>query len=100
MINQEDRETLPFEVLEQRAAMAEQRAKDAKKKLLQTVEQILTVALDALSTRVRVIFSLALTAALFAFAMYEPTVLRVIAATIFGGLMIVAGMFKGGGDAC
>ena len=98
MIDEQDRETIPFEELEHRAVMAEQKAREAKKKLLSTVGILLSTALDALSARVRVIFSVALMATIFAFSMYEPTILRVVAATIFGGLLIVAGMFKDGGD--
>ena len=79
-----DERQIPFEVLEQRAAVAEQKAVAAKKNLQATFAVIANAALDALAARARVYLSMLLTAALFVYSMIDPTVLRVAAATIFG----------------
>ena len=94
MIDDEDVQTIPFEVLEQRATVAEEKAKAAKKQVQATFATIASAALDVLSQRARAFFSLSLMATLFAGSMWEPSALRVAAATIFGGLLILAGMFK------
>jgi hypothetical protein len=94
MIDEHDRSTVPFEELEHRAAVAEQKAKDAKKNLQATFATIASAALDALAARARVVFFVVLMASLFAYSMIEPSFLRVGAATLFGLLLILAGLFK------
>lgn len=94
MIDEQDRQTLPFEELEHRAAIAEQKAVEAQRRVKATFSEVISAALDVLSAKARVIFSLLLMAGLFAYSMIDPNFYRVAAATIFGGLLILAGLFK------
>lgn len=96
---EDDVRQVPFEELEHRAVVAEQRAVEAKKKVQQTFAVIASAALDALSAKARAIFSLLLMAGLFAYSMVDPSTLRLAGATIFGGLLILAGLFKESKDA-
>jgi hypothetical protein len=93
MIDQDERQ-VPFEELEHRAAEAEKKAVAARQSIKATFSVIASAALDAVAARARVIFFVVLMAGLFAYSMWEPTALRVAAATIYGGLCILAGLFK------
>ena len=96
MIDEEDKQTLPFKVLEQRAAVAETKAITAEKKLKDEFAKIIRIALGVLSQKARVIYSMTLMAALYVFSMVEPSILRVSAAFLFSLCLIHAGMFKDG----
>jgi hypothetical protein len=87
-------ENMTFEELEHRAAVQEQRAVEAKKKVMATFATIANAALVALSVKALVIYSLTLMAGAFAWSLADPSVLRVAAATIFSLILILAGVFK------
>lgn len=73
----------------------EHRAKLAVKKKEEFWMKIMRVALDALSERIVIFFSLSGSAALFAWSMVDPSVLRLISASIFTGMTFLPALFKG-----
>jgi hypothetical protein len=87
-------QTMSFEELEARAMTREQNAKLAEKKVRDQFALIARVALDALSKRIFLFASLAATVGLFAFSMAEPSVLRLISASAFAGLVFLPTLYK------
>lgn len=87
-----------FEEMEMRAVQAKEEAEKARKRVKDVFSTVIRLALDALSEKALVFFSLSLTAGAFAWSLADPSVLRTATATIFAGVLILAGVFKKGGD--
>ena len=97
MIDEYGVEQVTFEELEHRAVEAQNKAIEQKKRIQATFATIASAALDALASRAVVIYSLSLVAGAFAWALYDPTIIRTATATIFAGVLIFAGLFKAQG---
>jgi hypothetical protein len=95
----EKEEQITFEAMEHKAVQAQEKAVATKKQVQTTFYAIANAALDALSARALVIYSLTLMAGAFAWSLADPSVLRLASATIFSGVLILTGVFKGGSDA-
>lgn len=93
----EEPQQIPFEEMEHRAAVAEQKAKEAKKAVQKTFAEIANAALVMMSAKALVFVSLFLVAGLFWYAMSVDSVVRLCGATVFGGLLILSGVFKNHG---